>query len=66
MRYLCSYFEGFFNMSWNLTTWGLRHYFRSKRRRSVNFCRAWQSIALGWVWTCKPWLQWFFKRWYNT
>jgi hypothetical protein len=38
-KYLCSHFEGIFNMPFNLTTWGRRLYFPSEGRHAADFYR---------------------------
>jgi hypothetical protein len=38
--YLCSYFQGFFNMLQNLTTWDQRLYLPSEGRHAADFHQA--------------------------
>jgi hypothetical protein len=38
-QYLCLYFEGLFNMVYNLTTWDRRCYLPSEGNRAVDFYR---------------------------
>jgi hypothetical protein len=51
MKYLCSHFEGFFNMSQNVTTW--TDDFTSPPKEGVLVT----CMALGPVWAREPWVQ---------